>query len=121
MLDPRPRFARSTLPPTGGRPARRSRALLGLTVALGVLALGFIPNTTMRSLSSPILFGYAALVVIDQRLREDAADTVAYFLDQGVQIKVISGDNPLTVDPAKLKDIAVWGTVQEGRVLPVSS
>ena len=33
----------------------------------------------------------------------------------------ILGDNPLTVDPAKLKDIAVWGTVQEGRVLPVSS
>ena len=33
----------------------------------------------------------------------------------------ILGDNPLTVDPAKLKDIAIWGTVQEGRVLPVSS
>lgn len=30
----------------------------------------------------------------------------------------ILGDNPLTVDAAKLKDIAVWGTVQEGRVLP---
>ncbi|MCX6460284.1 MAG: HAD-IC family P-type ATPase [Actinobacteria bacterium] len=39
----------------------------------------------------------AALVVIDQRLRPDAADTVKYFLDQGVSIKVISGDNPLTV------------------------
>ena len=34
-------------------------------VALGVLVLGFIPNTTIRSLSSPALFGYAALVVID--------------------------------------------------------
>ena len=38
-----------------------------------------------------------ALVVIDQRLRSDAADTVQYFLDQGVTIKVISGDNPVTV------------------------
>ena len=38
-----------------------------------------------------------ALVVIDQRLRPDAAETVAYFLSQGVSIKVISGDNPLTV------------------------
>ena len=37
------------------------------------------------------------LVVIDQRLRPDAADTVQYFLDQGVTINVISGDNPLTV------------------------
>ncbi len=39
----------------------------------------------------------AALVVIDQRLRSDAADTVAYFLEQGVEVKVISGDNPATV------------------------
>ncbi|TAK70151.1 MAG: HAD family hydrolase [Actinomycetota bacterium] len=38
----------------------------------------------------------AALVVIDQRLRPDAADTVRYFLDQGVQVKVISGDHPTT-------------------------
>jgi cation-transporting ATPase E len=38
-----------------------------------------------------------ALVVIDQVLRPDAADTVAYFLDQGVDVKVISGDNATTV------------------------
>ena len=31
----------------------------------------------------------------------------------------ILDDNPLTVDAAKIKDIFVWGTVQEGRVLPV--
>jgi hypothetical protein len=28
-------------------------------------------------------------------------------------------DNPLTVDPMKIKDIRVWGTVHEGRVLPI--
>ncbi len=28
-------------------------------------------------------------------------------------------DNPLTVDAGKIKDIPVWGTVHEGRVLPV--
>lgn len=39
----------------------------------------------------------AALVSIDQRLRPDAAETVAYFLEQGVAVKVISGDNPVTV------------------------
>lgn len=38
-----------------------------------------------------------ALVVIDQVLRPDAADTIAYFLDQGVDVKVISGDNAATV------------------------
>ncbi len=31
----------------------------------------------------------------------------------------ILGDNPLTVDADKIKDIPVWGTVHEGRVLPV--
>ncbi len=38
-----------------------------------------------------------ALVAIDQRLRSDAAETVSYFLEQGVAVKVISGDNPVTV------------------------
>lgn len=38
-----------------------------------------------------------ALVAIDQRLRSDAAETVGYFLEQGVAVKVISGDNPVTV------------------------
>ena len=39
----------------------------------------------------------AALVVINQTLRSDAAETVAYFLDQNVKLKVISGDNAVTV------------------------
>ncbi len=32
----------------------------------------------------------------------------------------ILSNNPVTVDPMGIKDIAVWGTVQEGRVLPVA-
>jgi len=31
----------------------------------------------------------------------------------------ILADNPVTVDAMKIRDIKVWGTVQEGRVLPV--
>ncbi len=38
-----------------------------------------------------------ALVSIAQALRPEAADTVRYFLAQGVAVKVISGDNPVTV------------------------
>jgi predicted amidohydrolase YtcJ len=30
----------------------------------------------------------------------------------------ILGDNPLTVDASAIKDIPVWGTVHEGRILP---
>ena len=32
----------------------------------------------------------------------------------------ILADNPVTCDPMKIKDIAVWGTVQEGRLLPIN-
>ncbi len=38
-----------------------------------------------------------AVIVIDQQLRSDAAETVAFFGEQGVQVKVISGDNAATV------------------------
>ncbi|TXS30251.1 HAD family hydrolase [Streptomyces sp. ms191] len=38
-----------------------------------------------------------ALVVLEQRLRPDAADTLTYFADQNVAAKVISGDNAVSV------------------------
>ncbi|MFK8848537.1 HAD-IC family P-type ATPase [Streptomyces sp. Ac-502] len=38
-----------------------------------------------------------ALVVLEQRLRPDAMDTLRYFEEQGVQAKVISGDNAVSV------------------------
>ena len=38
-----------------------------------------------------------ALVVLAERVREDAAETLRYFAEQGVALKVISGDNPRTV------------------------
>jgi cation-transporting ATPase E len=38
-----------------------------------------------------------ALVLLEEKVRPDAADTLAYFADQGVTLKVISGDNPRTV------------------------
>jgi len=37
------------------------------------------------------------LVILSERVRSDAPETLAYFQRQGVQIKVISGDNPATV------------------------
>jgi cation-transporting ATPase E len=37
------------------------------------------------------------LAVFSERVRADAPQTLAYFREQGVEIKVISGDNPATV------------------------
>ncbi|MFG2286296.1 HAD-IC family P-type ATPase [Streptomyces sp. NPDC048595] len=39
----------------------------------------------------------AALVVLEQRLRTEAPDTLRYFAEQGVRAKVISGDNAVSV------------------------
>ena len=38
-----------------------------------------------------------ALVTFHERVREDAAQTLAYFREQGVEVRVISGDDPRTV------------------------
>lgn len=38
-----------------------------------------------------------ALVVLSEQLRPEARSTVAWFADQGVELKVLSGDNPRTV------------------------
>ena len=38
-----------------------------------------------------------ALVTLNNRIRPEAPQTFAYFAEQGVDIKVISGDNPVTV------------------------
>ncbi|MEU7255637.1 HAD-IC family P-type ATPase [Streptomyces rimosus] len=44
-----------------------------------------------------------ALVVLEQRLRPDAMDTLRYFEEQGVQAKVISGDNAVSVGAVATK------------------
>ncbi len=41
-----------------------------------------------------------SLVTLINRIRPEAKETFRYFAEQGVQIKVISGDNPLTVSKA---------------------
>lgn len=49
------------------------------------------------------------LAVFEDKMRNEAASTLEYFYAQGVDIKIISGDNPLTVmkiaEKAGLKDI----------------
>ncbi|MFE9372663.1 HAD-IC family P-type ATPase [Streptomyces sp. NPDC006711] len=53
-----------------------------------------------RELDDPAVASDAeptALVVLEQRLRPDAADTLRYFAEQDVKAKVISGDNAVSV------------------------
>lgn len=45
----------------------------------------------------PTNFEQVALIILADNIRADAVKTVAWFKENGVQIKVISGDNPVTV------------------------
>lgn len=38
-----------------------------------------------------------ALIVIEEHIREDAVETIQWFKDNGVEVKIISGDDPATV------------------------
>ncbi|MCF6525479.1 HAD-IC family P-type ATPase [Streptomyces sp. JJ36] len=60
-----------------------------------------------------------ALVVLEQRLRPDAPDTLAYFADQRVDAKVISGDNAVSVGAVAGKlGLPGAGTPVDARRLP---
>ncbi len=51
-----------------------------------------IANNQLQGKLVPI-----ALIMIEDTIRADAPDTIDYFKKNGVDVKVISGDNPLTV------------------------
>ncbi|MEX1037851.1 MAG: HAD-IC family P-type ATPase [Acidimicrobiia bacterium] len=60
-----------------------------------------------------------AILVLSDRVRVDAAETLRYFAEQGVRIKVISGDHPETV-AAVARKVGVDGadSVVDARHLP---
>ncbi|MGX9891338.1 HAD-IC family P-type ATPase [Streptomyces sp. NPDC002276] len=58
-----------------------------------------------------------ALVVLEQRLRPDAAETLRYFAEQDVRAKVISGDNAVSVGAVAGK-LGLTGQVVDARQLP---
>ncbi|WP_326694595.1 HAD-IC family P-type ATPase [Streptomyces sp. NBC_01766] len=70
----------------------------GLRVLLLARAAGGLDDEEVAAGARP-----AALVVLEQRLRPEAADTLAYFAEQNVAAKVISGDNAVSVGAVAAK------------------
>ncbi|WP_338697761.1 HAD-IC family P-type ATPase [Streptomyces sp. Q6] len=64
----------------------------GLRVLLLTRVAGDLEDARVTEGARP-----AALIVLEQRLRPDAADTLRYFAEQDVRAKVISGDNAVSV------------------------
>ncbi|MEP6563281.1 MAG: HAD-IC family P-type ATPase, partial [Nakamurella sp.] len=98
-------------------------------------------DAELRGQELPERVTSVALVTLTEQVRPDAAETLQYFKNQGVAVKIISGDNPTTVgaiarrvgldvgpddvvdartigvDPEELREIAERTTVF-GRVSP---
>ena len=73
-------------------------------------------DTTVPGTLSP-----AGLVVLEQRVREDARDTLDYFASQRVDVKVISGDNARSVGAvAESLGLGNVDTSVDARELPSS-
>ncbi|MFE7037655.1 HAD-IC family P-type ATPase [Streptomyces sp. NPDC057621] len=70
----------------------------GLRVLLLARAVRELDDPRVKEGARP-----TALVVLEQRLRPDAADTLRYFDEQNVRAKVISGDNAVSVGAVAAK------------------
>ena len=68
--------------------AKDGYRVLVLANCSGQIANDNLPNTNRN----PV-----AVIVLEDRIREDAIETIKWFKENDVKIKIISGDNPLTV------------------------
>ncbi len=66
-------------------------------------------ETTLSGESLPFGLEPVAVLVLGDQVRDDAADTLRYFAEQGVRVKVISGDHPDTV-AAIARQVGVVGS-----------
>ncbi|NLV79136.1 MAG: cation-translocating P-type ATPase [Rhodococcus sp.] len=74
--------------------ARRAEEIGGQGLRVLLLARSDVPVDDERA---PGTVTPVSLVVLEQRIRPDARDTLEYFADQKVEVKVISGDNAVSV------------------------
>jgi cation-transporting ATPase E len=74
---------------------------------------------SLHGASLPPSLEAAAFIVLTERLRPDATETLAYFTAQGVALKVISGDSPRTVAAVAARaGLPGSGTPVDARGLP---
>jgi cation-transporting ATPase E len=74
------------------------RGRAAVMAATGARVLVLARAAALPSTGAPVSgLSAVALVVLGERIRSDAAETLAYFREEGVTLKVISGDSPATV------------------------
>ena len=83
---------------------------------LRVLLLGS-SDRSVDAADAPGRVTPVALVVLEQRVRPDARETLDYFASQQVSVKVISGDNAVSVG-AVADSLGLHGETMDARELP---
>jgi len=86
------------------------------SLGLRVLLLGS-SDLSVDDADAPGTVTPAALVVLEQRVRPDARETLDYFASQKVSVKVISGDNAVSVG-AVAGSLGLEGETMDARQLP---
>ncbi|CCQ17698.1 putative cation transporter ATPase P-type [Rhodococcus sp. AW25M09] len=78
----------------GSETARRAESIGSKGLRVLLLASSDIP---VDDVAAPGVVTPRALVILEQKVREDARETLEYFASQQVEVKVISGDNAVSV------------------------
>ncbi|QUR68834.1 cation-translocating P-type ATPase [Mycobacterium spongiae] len=98
-----------------GSDAARQAERIGAR-GLRVLLLG-VGSVPVDHPEAPGQITPAALVVLEQKVRPDAHETLNYFAAQNVSVKVISGDNAVSVG-AVAEKLGLGGEAMDARELP---
>ncbi len=88
--------------------AKDGLRVLALTSAKGTVSAKSLPDKLVPH----------ALIVLEEKVRSDAAETLRYFKEQGVELKVISGDNPRTVAAVARRVGIACDEPFDARILP---
>ena len=101
------------LGPLAGRAAKEAEG------GRRVLAFGTAtdPLSQEDPVAAPAGLETLGLVILAERLRQDARETVDFFRSQGIELKVISGDAPVTA-AAIATDAGIAPSTVDGRRLP---
>ena len=86
-----PEFVLRPMPPKIDKIVKQYAA-----AGLRVLLLAYSPSPITGG-RLPSLFRPAAIITLADNIRPDAMDTIKWFRENDVEIKIISGDNPVTV------------------------
>ncbi len=100
-----------------GSPAATEAEKIG-AAGLRVLLLGS-SDIRVDAPGAPGRVTPVALLVLEQRVRPDARDTLEYFASQHVTVKVISGDNAVSVG-AVAGSLGLQGQTLDARELPTA-